>query len=42
MNRTFVVFWKELREVLRDRRVLFSTHHLPAVADAHACSGVSG
>jgi len=25
MNRTFVVFWKELREVLRDRRVLFST-----------------
>lgn len=24
MNRTFVVFWKELREVLRDRRVLFS------------------
>lgn len=25
MNRTFVVFWKELREVLRDRRVIFST-----------------
>ncbi|MGC8784270.1 MAG: ABC transporter permease subunit [Armatimonadota bacterium] len=24
MNRTLVVFWKELREVLRDRRVLFS------------------
>lgn len=25
MNRTVIVFWKELREVLRDRRVLFST-----------------
>lgn len=25
MNRTFIVFWKELREVMRDRRVLFST-----------------
>lgn len=25
MNRTLIVFWKELREVLRDRRVLFST-----------------
>lgn len=25
MNRTLVVFWKELREVLRDRRVIFST-----------------
>lgn len=25
MNRTWTVFWKELREVLRDRRVLFST-----------------
>lgn len=25
MNHTMIVFWKELREVLRDRRVLFST-----------------
>ncbi|MCS7309492.1 MAG: ABC transporter permease [Armatimonadota bacterium] len=25
MSRTWTVFWKELREVLRDRRVLFST-----------------
>jgi len=25
VNRTLVVFWKELREVLRDRRVIFST-----------------
>lgn len=25
MNRTLIVFWKELREVLRDPRVLFST-----------------
>lgn len=25
MNRTVIVFWKELREVLRDRRMLFST-----------------
>lgn len=40
MNRTFVVFWKELREVLRDRRVIFSTVVSPLLLTPMLLCGV--